>query len=78
MSSGADEVKAETNGHIDLNEKTQADIKQMVQAMYIARTRPEEWQERINVLIRTTVYALGKEGDYNVNKDFTQLIKANS
>ncbi len=70
--------KTESNGHIDLDERVQADLKNMIQAMHIARVRPEEWQERIDLLIRTTVYTHGKKDNYVPNKDFTQLIKANS
>ncbi len=77
MSSGADALlEAGTNGHIDLDEKAQADLKNMIQAMHIARVRPEEWQERIDILIRSTVYAHGKRDNYKPNGDFTQLVKA--
>ncbi len=78
MSGGQDKKKkVETNGHIDLDERTQIDLKNMVQAMHIARVRPEEWQERIDILIRSTVYANGKKENYEPSNDFTQLIKSN-
>ena len=66
--------KTETGLDIELDEKTQAVIKGIVNnASQQVKQLQDIVQERIGLIITSYVNAKGKEGNYVVNKDFTKL-----
>ncbi len=61
-------MSTEINEGIDLDVDTQGDLRELFRVA-------TELQTRIQLLVRTYVKAKGKEGDYQINKDFTKLEK---
>ncbi len=54
------------NEDIDLNIDIQNDLREIVKAI-------SEFQTRLQLIVRTYVKASGKNGEYRISKDFTQL-----